>query len=259
MAGGASAQRDVFVEKVLAEIGLGRFQLILYFTVGLAVLADGSEMLVISLITRGLQEEWNLSSVQKGLMGSSIFLGFAIGSVAGGTIADRFGRRFPMLAATSGLFVMGFASAFATSYSVLLVLRAFVGAAVGMMIPLAVSIIVEVCPTYARGKLIVLNSVFFALGEVMAAVIGWCVRGSGGGCSRPRAARARTRLTHPRLPGSSCHTWNAATGATCSCCLRSQRSCVSSFRSPWCQSRPISSCPRATRRRRTPCWRKSHA
>lgn len=40
------------------------------------MIADGSEMLVLSLVNQTLEKEWGLTMFQKGFLGSSIFFGF---------------------------------------------------------------------------------------------------------------------------------------------------------------------------------------
>ena len=73
----------------------------MFICVGLLILADGMEMLAIGFISRPLEKQWNISSVDMGYVGATVFLGMMIGSTLGGGIADKTGRRGLLLVYTS--------------------------------------------------------------------------------------------------------------------------------------------------------------
>lgn len=180
------------LDGIIEEIGFGKFQLTMYIAVGLAIIADGAEMLNVALITQALGEEWHLSATQKGALGSTIFIGFTLGSLAAGRVGDKHGRRFPLLVCVSMLFIMGFASAFAVNYVSLLVLRAFVGFAIGGAVVLINTLFAEFLPSDHRGRWLILNSLFFPAGEIVAAFLAWSV------LPRPPPAPLPPRVT-PRV------------------------------------------------------------
>lgn len=168
------------LDDILAQIGFGKFHITLYVAIGLAILADGAEMLNVSLVTQALAKEWMLTPAQKGFLGSSVFIGFALGSLLAGYAGDRYGRRFPLLGSVSLMFVFGLASAFAVHYESLVVLRIMVGTGIGSTVVLVNTMFTEMLPADHRGRWLVLNSLFFPLGEIVGAALAWCARARDG-------------------------------------------------------------------------------
>ena len=66
-------------------------KLIFLLTVFLA--SEGFVMIGISLMVPVIAQSWNLTPIQKGLLGGSVLLGFTIGSAFAGSISDTKGRR----------------------------------------------------------------------------------------------------------------------------------------------------------------------
>ena len=119
------------VSDAIENIGFGWFQIRLILSFGLITIADGGEMLMISLVNNVLPIEWEVTSMEKGFLGSIIFVGVLIGSSAIGPLADTFGRRICVLVPVMGVGIFGILSAFAASYGQLLALRCCVGTCIG--------------------------------------------------------------------------------------------------------------------------------
>lgn len=133
---------------------------------------DAMDVGLISFIMAALATQWHLSKTEISWLGSIGFVGMALGATFGGLLADRFGRR--MIFALT-LVIYGLAtgmSAFAGSLLVLLVLRFFVGLGLGAELPVASTLISEFSPRAVRGRMVVLLEAFWAVGWILAAVIG---------------------------------------------------------------------------------------
>ncbi|MDD9207008.1 MFS transporter, partial [Georgenia sp. 10Sc9-8] len=100
------------------------------------------------------------------------FVGMALGASLGGLLADRIGRR-TVFALT--LLIYGLAtgaSALATGLIMLLVLRFIVGLGLGAELPVASTLVSEYAPARIRGRVVVILEAFWALGWLLAAIIG---------------------------------------------------------------------------------------
>ena len=127
---------------------------------------------LISFVMAALIKEWHLSPTEASWLGSIGFVGMALGATFGGLLADKLGRRY-IFALT--LLIYGLAtgaSALATSLGVLLVFRFLVGLGLGAELPVASTLISEFSPRAIRGRVVVALEAFWALGWILAALIG---------------------------------------------------------------------------------------
>lgn len=58
----------------------------------LALLVDGADLMLLSYSLNSIKAEFQLSSVQAGMLGSFTLAGMAIGGIFGGWACDQFGR-----------------------------------------------------------------------------------------------------------------------------------------------------------------------
>ena len=167
--------RFVSYERALEKVGYGRFQRRLLWICGFGWAADAMEVLLVSFALPAMSVEWGLSAIQKGLLGTAIFVGMFAGAIFWGGLSDRIGRKagFILTIAFDSLF--GLASAFAPNFAWLLVLRAFTGFGVGGTLPVDYAMFSEYLPAEKRGSRLVLLESFWALGTLAAAGLAWLV------------------------------------------------------------------------------------
>lgn len=137
---------------------------------------------LVSFIIAALAVHWDLSSTQTSWIASAGFVGMAIGASLAGLFADRFGRR-QVFAIT--LLIYGIAtgaSAFSTGLAMLIALRFIIGLGLGGELPVASTLVSEFSPRKVRGRMVVILEAFWAVGWILAAVIGtFVVAGSDNG------------------------------------------------------------------------------
>ncbi|WP_203568355.1 MFS transporter [Aestuariimicrobium ganziense] len=140
---------------------------------GLGWALDAMDVGLISFVMVALAAEWKLSATTLSWIGSIGFVGMAIGASLGGLLADRIGRR-QVFALT--LLVYGAAtgaSALVGSVAALIVLRFIVGLGLGAELPVASTLVSEYAPRRIRGRVVVALEAFWALGWIMAALLGY--------------------------------------------------------------------------------------
>jgi MFS transporter, putative metabolite:H+ symporter len=142
---------------------------------GIGWALDAMDVGLISFVMAALAGQWHLSPAQLSWIGSIGFVGMALGATLGGLLADRLGRR-QVFALT--LLVFGLATgAAALSWSVgaLLVFRFLIGLGLGAELPVASTLVSEFAPARLRGRVVVALEAFWALGWLLAALIGYLV------------------------------------------------------------------------------------
>jgi putative MFS transporter len=136
---------------------------------------DAMDVGLISFVMAALAVQWRLDATALSWIASTGFIGMALGASLGGLLADRIGRR-SVFALT--LLVYGVATgAAALSWSVgaLLVFRLLTGLGLGAELPVASTLVSEFAPARIRGRVVVALEAFWAVGWVLAAVIGYLV------------------------------------------------------------------------------------
>lgn len=136
---------------------------------------DAMDVGLMSFVVTALAVQWQLGKDQTSWLLSIGFVGMAIGASVGGLLADRIGRR-QVFALT--LLVYGLAtgaSALAQSVAVLMALRFVVGLGLGAELPVASTLVSEYSPRAIRGRMVVVLEAFWAVGWIMAALIGFKV------------------------------------------------------------------------------------
>lgn len=136
---------------------------------------DAMDVGLMSFVVTALAVQWHLDKDQTSWILSIGFVGMAIGASVGGLLADRIGRR-QVFALT--LLVYGLAtgaSALAQSVAVLMALRFVVGLGLGAELPVASTLVSEYSPRLIRGRMVVILEAFWAVGWILAALIGFKV------------------------------------------------------------------------------------
>lgn len=159
------------IDRIINELGINKYNMRIYLILSLFFLADGAEMIVISLLISKLGVIWDLSHTQKGLMGSAVFVGFFIGALVSGKLSDTKGRKPTFIIGSLIVCVFATGSAFAPNYTTFLILRALNGLGIGMSIPSCTSLVTEITPTAYRAWVLNLVWIFFPFGEIFAIMI----------------------------------------------------------------------------------------
>lgn len=136
---------------------------------------DAMDVGLISFVMVALAKQWHLDKGTLSLVASLGFVGMAVGASLGGLLADRVGRR-QVFALT--LLVYGLAtgaSALVGSVGALMALRFLVGLGLGAELPVASTLVSEYSPRALRGRMVVLLEAFWAVGWILAALIGYFV------------------------------------------------------------------------------------
>jgi len=136
---------------------------------------DAMDVGLVSFVMAALAQQWGLGAGQLSLLASIGFVGMAVGAGLGGLLADRIGRR-QVFALT--LLVYGLAtgaSALVGTLAALVALRFVVGLGLGAELPVASTLVSEYAPRRIRGRLVVVLESFWAVGWILAALVGYFV------------------------------------------------------------------------------------
>lgn len=137
----------------------------------LAAMAEGYDILSISLAVLPITDDWGITGTESGLLFSAGLVGMAVGSIALGPVGDRYGRR-PLLVGSLLVITLGMAlSAVAGDVTQLALLRLLTGLGMGGIIPSLPVIVAEYAPARKRPTFIAL----FAIGVPLGGLLGGAV------------------------------------------------------------------------------------
>lgn len=142
---------------------------------GVGWLFDALDVGILSFVIAALAVEWNLTPTEMGWIGSINSIGMAVGALAFGLMADRFGRKSVFMWTLVIFSVASGLSAATTTLAAFMVLRFFVGMGLGGELPVASTLVSESVAPKERGRVVVLLESFWAGGWLLAAIISYFV------------------------------------------------------------------------------------
>ena len=142
---------------------------------GIGWALDAMDVGLISFVMAALAGQWKLDATTLSWIGAIGFVGMALGASLGGLLADRIGRRQTFALTLLIYGIATGASALVTSVAALILLRFLVGIGLGAELPVASTLVSEYAPRRIRGRMVVALEAFWAVGWLMAALIGYLV------------------------------------------------------------------------------------
>ena len=141
------------VDDVLDFIGFGPFQLIAFCLAGLAYMSYAMDDATFTFVNIKLSALWNLTDLQFSILPGSTGVSNVVGGFLFSYLADAYGRVWPYALCIAVIGAFGLASAFATSYLIFFILRMIVSLAVGGIVNLLVTMLIEFLSVKSRGYL----------------------------------------------------------------------------------------------------------
>jgi len=131
---------------------------------------DGFDFTVLTFILVDIQRAFAVDAVLAGALGTVTLIMRLAGGVLAGAMADRRGRKLPLMLSVLWLSIFALLSAFSTSYAMLFALRALFGIGMGGVWAAGMPLTLEHWPAELRGAASGLLQGGFAWGFILAAV-----------------------------------------------------------------------------------------
>uniref|UniRef100_F6UEH8 Synaptic vesicle glycoprotein 2B n=4 Tax=Equus TaxID=9789 RepID=F6UEH8_HORSE len=162
-------------ETIIDECGHGRFQWTLFFVLGLALMADGVEVFVVSFVLPSAEKDMCLSSSKKGMLGLIVYLGMMAGAFVLGGLADKLGRKrvLSMSLAVNASFAS--LSSFVQGYGAFLFCRLISGIGIGGALPIVFTYFSEFLSREKRGEHLSWLGIFWMTGGIYASAMAWSI------------------------------------------------------------------------------------
>ena len=179
----------------------------------LVAVLEGYDLQVISSAGPQLRAAMNLSPGQIGWFFSASLIGLAFGAIAGGWMADRFGRKPALIGSVLALGIFTVATAYAYNFESLLVIRILAGVGLGGAMPTLIALVAEVSGGGKTTSAVTTMICGQPTGGIISALVGQTIASHYGWQSLFLIGGALTILVAPLLvwglpetkPGGSAH------------------------------------------------------
>jgi AAHS family benzoate transporter-like MFS transporter len=164
--------RQIDVHKIADEARFNGFHGLVLFWCALIIIFDGYDLAVAGIALPSIMKQMGVQATQAGFMVSSALFGMMFGAIFLGTIADRIGRRWA-IAICIVLFSVFTAAAGMTSDPLMFSITRFLaGLGIGGVMPNVVAQMTEYAPRKVRSTMVTLMFSGYAVGGMLAAVLG---------------------------------------------------------------------------------------
>jgi AAHS family benzoate transporter-like MFS transporter len=164
--------RDIDLHKLADNARFNGFHGLVLFWCALIIIFDGYDLAVAGIALPSIMKEMGVSATNAGFMVSSALFGMMFGAIFLGTLADKIGRRrtiaicialFSVFTAAAGLMhePIGFS-----------VMRFLAGLGIGGVMPNVVAQMTEYSPRKIRSTMVTLMFSGYAVGGMLAALLG---------------------------------------------------------------------------------------
>ena len=138
----------------------------------LIILFDGYDLAINGVVLPLLMQDWGLSAVQAGMLASTALAGMMFGAMIFGSLADKIGRKKVIMICIVLFSGLTFAGGFASNPTEFGILRFLAGLGIGGVMPNLVALTSEYAPQKMRSTLVTTMFSGYAVGGVMAALLG---------------------------------------------------------------------------------------
>jgi AAHS family 4-hydroxybenzoate transporter-like MFS transporter len=168
----AKTDRAITVTELIDQERMNRFQVVTILLCGLVLVLDGFATQSIGFLASSIAQSLHMSVHSFGPLFAAALIGLMLSSMLAGPIADRVGRKGPIIAATAIFGTFSILTAHAGSFRELVALRFLTGLGLGAAIPNVVALATEYSPR--RLQQIVVTTIFCSmpLGALLGSLAG---------------------------------------------------------------------------------------
>lgn len=168
--------KDIDVNGVIDNARFTPFHWNVLFWCTLIIIFDGYDLVIYGVVLPILMDQWQLSPMAAGLLGSAALFGMMIGAMTFGTLSDKWGRKRTIILCVILFSATTVINGFATTPWQFGILRFIAGMGIGGVMPNVVALMTEYSPKKSRSTLVALMFSGYAVGGMMSAGLGiWIV------------------------------------------------------------------------------------
>ncbi|SAL87474.1 major facilitator transporter [Caballeronia choica] len=164
--------RQLNVHEIADGARFGALHAVILLICTLIIVADGYDLAIMGAALPSVMKDLNVAPAQAGMMVSAGFIGLMIGAIAAGMLADRVGRRKTMAACVVVFSIVTACTGLVHDAVLFGIVRFVAGIGIGGVMPCVVAHVTEFAPRKHRATMVTVSFSGFAIGGMLAAVLG---------------------------------------------------------------------------------------
>jgi len=164
--------RHIDVHKMADTARFNKFHTSLLAWCAIIIICDGYDLAVAGIALPSIMAQMGVTAQDAGFMVSSALFGMMFGAIFLGTLADRIGRRWAIVICLALFSVFTAAAGMTDDPYVFSVMRFLAGLGIGGVMPNVVAQMTEYSPRRIRSTMVTLMFSGYAVGGMLAAVLG---------------------------------------------------------------------------------------
>jgi AAHS family benzoate transporter-like MFS transporter len=164
--------RQIDVHQLADDARFNRFHGLVLFWCALIIIFDGYDLAVVGIALPSIMKDLGVDPTQAGFMVSAALFGMAFGAIFLGTLADRIGRRWSIVVCITLFSVFTAAAGLTRDPMLFAASRFLAGLGIGGVMPNVVAHMTEYAPKKVRATLVTLMFSGYAVGGILAALLG---------------------------------------------------------------------------------------
>ncbi|MFM0121662.1 aromatic acid/H+ symport family MFS transporter [Paraburkholderia sp. RL18-101-BIB-B] len=164
--------RQLNVHVIADDARFGTLHATILLICTLIIVADGYDLAIVGAALPSVMKDLHVAAAQAGLMVSAGFAGLMIGAIAAGMLADRVGRKKTMAVCVVLFSIVTACTGFVHDAVLFGIVRFVAGMGIGGVMPCVVAHVTEFAPRKHRATMVTVAFSGFAIGGMLAAVLG---------------------------------------------------------------------------------------
>lgn len=164
--------RNIDVNEIIDNARFNRFHWLVMCLCALLLIFDGYDLFIYGVVLPVIMQEWGLTPLQAGALGSYALFGMMFGALLFGSLADKIGRKKGIAICFALFSVATIVNGFASNPTEFGICRFMAGLGCGGLMPNAVALMNEYAPKKIRSTLVAVMFSGYSLGGMLSAGVG---------------------------------------------------------------------------------------
>ncbi|MFB5284009.1 MFS transporter [Peribacillus sp. Hz7] len=161
--------RSINISRTVDESKFNRFHGLVLFLCAFIIVCDGFDLVIYGSVVSVLMEEWQLTAVQAGTLGSYALIGMMCGAFIFAPLADKIGRKKVIIVCVLLFSLFTGLIGLAKNPTEFGIYRLISGLGLGGVLPITVALMTEYAPKPLRNRLVTIMMCGYSLGGIIAA------------------------------------------------------------------------------------------